>query len=120
MSEKYQATGTIRAIGQEQTRGSFTFQLLTLMIEDGKYPQTVEFQLASRNLSELEKVKVNDKATVHFNLRGREWTKPDTGEVKVFNTLDAWKIEPVASADRAAPADDFGAGGPDMDEDIPF
>jgi hypothetical protein len=30
--------------------------------------------------------------TVSFNLRGREWTSPK-GEVKYFNSLEAWKIE---------------------------
>jgi hypothetical protein len=37
---------------------------------------------------------------VYFNLRGREWQKSPDSEVKVFNTLDAWKIE----AGVAAPA----------------
>ena len=118
MSEKYTATGTIHKIGQEQTRGTFTFKLITLMTEDGKYPQTVEFQLAARNIGEADKVKVNDEATVHFNLRGREWTKPETGEVKVFNTLDAWKIEPVAGQNQSKP-DDASAEGVEND-DIPF
>ncbi len=31
---------------------------------------------------------------VFFNLRGREWTSPQN-EVKYFNTLDAWKIQPL-------------------------
>ena len=31
---------------------------------------------------------------VSFNLRGREWTSPQ-GEVKYFNSLDAWRIEKV-------------------------
>jgi len=29
--------------------------------------------------------------TVSINLRGREWTNPQ-GEVKVFNTLQCWKV----------------------------
>ena len=57
---------------------------------------------------------------VFFNLRGREWTNPQ-GEVKVFNTLDAWKIQPL-NAGGAAPttagnAETFVAEG---DDDLPF
>ena len=40
----------------------------------------------------LDVYNVGDQVEVFFNLRGREWTNPQN-EVKVFNTLDAWKIE---------------------------
>jgi len=36
-------------------------------------------------------------------LRGREWTSPQ-GEVKYFNTLDAWRVEAVNKAMSASPA----------------
>jgi len=37
---------------------------------------------------------------VSFNLRGREWTSPQ-GEVKYFNTLDAWRIEKVEAVNMS-------------------
>ena len=39
---------------------------------------------------------------VQFNLRGREWSNPQ-GEVKYFNTLDAWKIEKLIGSNSNAP-----------------
>jgi hypothetical protein len=37
-----------------------------------------------------------EQVEVSFNLRGREWTSPQ-GEVKYFNTLEAWRIERVGA-----------------------
>jgi hypothetical protein len=40
----------------------------------------------------LDQFQANDNVEVSFNLRGREWTSPQ-GEVKYFNTIEAWRIE---------------------------
>jgi len=42
----------------------------------------------------LDGINEGEQVEVSFNLRGREWTSPQ-GEVKYFNTLDAWRIEKV-------------------------
>ena len=39
---------------------------------------------------------MGDAVRLDFSLRGREWRSPQ-GDVKYFNSLDVWKIEPVAS-----------------------
>jgi hypothetical protein len=44
----------------------------------------------------LDAFKVGNQLEVSFNLRGREWTSP-AGEVKYFNTLEAWKIERIGT-----------------------
>ena len=50
---------------------------------------------------------------VSFNLRGREWTSP-TGDVKYFNTLEAWRIETAqATATVVTPEEK-------AEEDLPF
>ena len=116
MSEKYTATGIIETIQEQQTRGSFTFQTFTLEIPDEKYPQFIEMQLAARNMAEIAKVKEGDTCTVSFNLRGRHWTDPKTNAVKTFNTLDCWRIEPVAGQSKS---DDVPGGAPE-DDGIPF
>ena len=59
------------------------------------YPQDIMFQAAQDKCSMLDGFNENDQVEVSFNLRGREWTSPQ-GEVKYFNTLDAWRIEKVA------------------------
>jgi hypothetical protein len=48
---------------------------------------------------------------VSFNLRGREWTSP-TGDVKYFNTLEAWRIETTQETAQAPEEQ--------VEEDLPF
>ena len=42
----------------------------------------------------MDQFQVGEFVDVSFNLRGREWTSPQ-GEVKYFNTVEAWRIERV-------------------------
>lgn len=84
--------------------------------EASQYPQDIMFQLTQDRTSLLDQFNEGDELNVYFNLRGREWTSPQ-GEVKYFNTLDAWKIEAGAAADMSAPEPSFEAPG---DEDLPF
>jgi hypothetical protein len=58
------------------------------------YPQDILFQATQDKCSLLDAVQVNEQVEVSFNLRGREWTNPQ-GEVKYFNSLEAWRIEKV-------------------------
>ena len=59
------------------------------------YPQHVSFQITQDKCALLDKFKIGDEITVHFNLRGREWNSADG--LKFFNTLEAWRIENVSS-----------------------
>jgi hypothetical protein len=84
--------GQIKSIGEEQII-SDKFKKRTFSIEtDDKFTQIVEFQTANDKCDLLDGLGVTQQITVHFNLRGREWTNTE-GEVKVFNTLDCWKID---------------------------
>ncbi|MDP5171221.1 MAG: DUF3127 domain-containing protein [Bacteroidia bacterium] len=58
------------------------------------YPQFVTFQLIQDKADLLEPFQEGQMLSVEFDLRGREWTSPQ-GEVKYFNSLDAWRIAPV-------------------------
>lgn len=60
------------------------------------YPQDIMFQLTQDKCSLGDTIQVNDQVEVSFNLRGREWTSPQ-GEVKYFNTLEAWRIDKVGA-----------------------
>jgi len=93
-----EAKGKIKAIGVEQVI-SDKFKKQTIVIEtDDKFPQICEFQASNDKCDLLQGLKAGQEVTIHFNLRGREWTNP-SGEVKVFNTLDLWKIESGQSAE---------------------
>lgn len=61
------------------------------------YPQDIMFQATQDKCSLLDSIQQNDQVEVSFNLRGREWTSPQ-GEVKYFNTLEAWRIEKIGAA----------------------
>ena len=65
------------------------------------YPQDIMFQLTQDKCSLADSIQVNDQIEVSFNLRGREWTSPQ-GEVKYFNTLEAWRIDKVGAATGGA------------------
>jgi len=81
-----------------------------------QYPQEISFQLSQAKTDLIDPYKVGQEVEVSYNLRGRAWTNPQ-GEVKYFNTLDAWKIQPVGNA--AAPK----AAAPDSlsdEDDLPF
>lgn len=73
------------------------FSKRTFVVEtEDKFPQQIEFQLTQDKCDYLDVYKVGETIDVSFNLRGREWTSPG-GEVKYFNTLEAWRIERVGA-----------------------
>jgi hypothetical protein len=84
--------GTVKHVSEVQVI-SDKFKKRTIWIEtDGDYPQTIEFQAANDKCDLLNDIDTGQQVNIHFNLRGREWTNAD-GVVKVFNTLDLWKVE---------------------------
>jgi hypothetical protein len=94
------------------------------LADNPKYPQVVLFQLTGDRCEQLDRLKVGDEVQLEFSLRGREWRSP-SGEVKYFNSLDVWKIDPLRAGrgDDAPPLRDDDAPPPldarDLD-DIPF
>jgi len=55
----------------------------------------VKFQATQDKCDVLNKYKVGDTVTAHFNIRGNRWEKD--GKVSYFTNLDAWRIEGVAN-----------------------
>ena len=102
-----EVTGKLRAIFEtKQVSERFTKRELVLELADGKYPQSVLFQLTGDRCAILDQFQVGDEVRLEFNLRGREWRSPQ-GEVKYFNSLDVWSIAPArASRGRDRDRDD--------------
>ena len=92
----FKLTGTVKLI-KETVQVTEKFAKREFVINDASsmYPQDILFQSVQDKCSMLDGFQENDQVEVSFNLRGREWTSPQ-GEVKYFNTLDAWRIEKVA------------------------
>lgn len=105
MSNQLSATGQILKIGQvKQVSDKFrTRELIIKTDTESQYPQTVAFQLSQDRVDKIEGYQVGDTVTVHFNLRGREWTNTQ-GEVKYFNTLDVWRVERASGEQAQQPA----------------
>ena len=91
----FKLTGTVKLISEtQQISEKFSKREFVISETSSMYPQDILFQATQDKCSLLDSVKVQDQIEVSFNLRGREWTSPQ-GEVKYFNTLDAWRIEKV-------------------------
>ena len=99
MSNSLKISGTLKKIS-DSVHVSDKFKKRDFVLTDSstQYPQHIAFQLSQDRCTLIDRLKEGDQVEVHFNLRGREWTSPQ-GEVKYFNTLDAWKI--VAGADTS-------------------
>ena len=102
-----------------------------LTVEPGSpYPQHVSFQVVQDKVSMLDSFNVGDEVKVLFNLKGREWTSPQ-GEVKYFNTIDAWRIEKIGSGNSQQHSQQHNSGSGEntappvftsnsADDDLPF
>ena len=109
-----EAIGKLHTIFEtKQVSERFTKREFVLSLADNpKYPQTVLFQLSGERCSQLDRLSVGDDVRVEFSLRGREWKSP-AGEIKYFNSLDVWKIEPMRARQSV------GRDPRDMDSDAP-
>jgi ribosomal 30S subunit maturation factor RimM len=87
----YTLKGEVKVISEtRQVSEKFKLREFVITTKD-EYPQVIQFQASQDKGALLDNFNPGDQVEVSFNLRGREWTNPQ-GEVKVFNTLDAWKI----------------------------
>ena len=69
-------------------------EFVLLIAENPEYPEHVKFELIQDKCNLLDGLEAYAEITVHFNLKGREWTD-NSGGAKYFTSLQAWKIEAV-------------------------
>lgn len=102
----YTLKGEIKSISDvQQVSDSFKKRMFTVVDDSGQYAQTIEFQAVQDRTELLDSFVVGSKVEVTFSLRGREWTNPKDGVVRTFNSLDAWKVEPIGEAKAMPPKD---------------
>lgn len=117
-------TGILKVKNEtQQVSEKFKKRDFVLTDNSSQYPQHISFQLTQDKVSLIDQYAIGSEIKVHFNLRGREWTSPQ-GEVKYFNTLEAWRIEgntASTSTNKAEslPAETFTSAGAEND-DLPF
>ncbi len=102
----FKLTGTLKVINDTvQVTEKFSKREFVVTESSSMYPQDILFQATQDKCSMLDGMSSGDQVEVSFNLRGREWTSPQ-GEVKYFNSLDAWRIEKVAQGmPQSGPSD---------------
>ena len=94
----FKLIGTVKVLNDTvQVSEKFSKREFVVTDTTSMYPQDISFQATQDKCSMLDAVQVNDQVEVSFNLRGREWTSPQ-GEVKYFNSLEAWRIEKVGQS----------------------
>jgi hypothetical protein len=117
----FKLEGTVKFIGDTVVVSEkFSKRDLVVSDNDPNYPQLISFQVTQDKCAILDTFMEGQQVEVSFNLRGREWTSPQ-GEVKYFNTLEAWRIEAVGNS--MAPIDPLAdplAEAEGKDEKLPF
>lgn len=90
----------------ETSNVSATFRKREFVVEyaeNPQYPEFIKFELIQDKCDLINDIQPGQEIEVHFNLKGRKWTDPK-GEVKYFNSLQAWRINAVAGQPAAAPS----------------
>ena len=117
----YTLKGALKMINETvQISDSFKKREFVVIDDSGQYEQTVLFQAVQDRCELLDKLKEGDKVEVTFFLRGREWTNPKDGIIKVFNSLDAWKIEKTEDGPAVATEGNAETFVAEADDDLPF
>tara|TARA_R110001606_G_scaffold25830_3_gene83768 strand:+ start:3207 stop:3599 length:393 start_codon:yes stop_codon:yes gene_type:complete len=80
----------IKIYAKKQVSDKFALREFVLATED-KYPQQIIMQVTQERCELLDNFAEGDEIQAFINIRGRSWTNPQ-GEVKYFNSLEAWKI----------------------------
>jgi hypothetical protein len=116
----YTLKGAIKSIGDiNQISDSFKKREFVVVDDSGQYEQTILFQAVQDRCEILDRFVEGSEVEVTFFLRGREWTNPKDGVVKVFNSLDAWKVEPLNKGQQEQPTAEQMGDDSDKDEN-PF
>lgn len=90
----------VRIFDSEAVSPTFTVRKFWVEHGDTSFPQINEFQLTQDYCALLDKYNPGDVVTVKFNLRGKTYAEGQ----KVFNSLNAWQINEIATfAQQPAP-----------------
>jgi len=77
-----------------QVSEAFSKREFVLTVVDGAFSNDILIQLTKDKVTLINDINIGDLLEVEVNLKGKEWTSP-SGEVKYFNTIEAWKITKI-------------------------
>ena len=109
-------TGSIRKITpvQEITgKSGNTFAKRILVLDAARYDTHTgerkfdnypSFEFSGEAMKILDNFKDGDAVTVSYDINGREFEDPKTHEVRYFNTIRGYKVEPYGKKDDLPPS----------------
>ena len=97
-----QVNGTIKVINPTQEVSASFKKREFVVTTDEQYSQAILMEFNQDKCDLLNSYKVGDNVNVSINLRGKEWVNPQ-GEVKYFNTIQAWRIEKQSESSTPTP-----------------
>jgi len=116
----FSISGKLKVVQEtQQIKDTFKKREFVLTDDTSQYPQHITFQLVQESCDLLDGMKPGEEVKVLFNLKGREWTSPQ-GELKHFNSLDAWRVERVHIGQEPAPMHAEAPPLPQEEDDLPF
>ncbi len=126
-----EVTGRIKELYPEkQVTASFRKKECVITTQE-QYPQHILIEFVQDKCDLLNNFQEGQDVKISINLRGREWTAPD-GQVKYFNSIHGWRIEPMQSeapqqpshAETSAPPSNLppleSSADSGSDDDLPF
>ena len=103
----YQITGKLELVGETIARtpknGGQPFYRREFVLDCTRYnPDTGEpwenhpkFELSGNNCSLIEQFQIGQRLTVDFSLKGTKYADQQTGEIKYFTSINAFRIAPA-------------------------
>jgi len=73
---------------------AFSKREFVLTVVDGAFSNDILIQLTKDKVTLINDINIGDLLEVEVNLKGKEWNSP-SGEVKYFNTIEAWKVSKI-------------------------
>ena len=107
MSVSLEITGKVHHIGEtQQISDKYKKRECVLHVENPQNPQYDDFisiQFGQDNCSKLDSLKFQDEVKIQCNVKGRQYSDKNTGEIKYFNSIEGWKVEVISSAPQQQP-----------------
>lgn len=119
-------TGKVIKIFPEQEITS-AFKKREFVIEtDEAYPQILKLETTGKHIDLLDKIKEGQTVDVHFNIKGKEYTKD--GKTSYFMSLSVWRLSELKGMPdkkEVKPVEKFkpdyaGSGLDPLCDDLPF
>lgn len=93
----------ITAVQEITGKSGKSFAKRTLVIDaarydthtgEKKYDNYPSFEFSGDSMKILDNFSEGDYVTVSYDINGREFQDPNTGEIKYFNSIRGYKVEP--------------------------